>query len=406
LGERELLSEESAAYAECAAGRARGLSGLGKTASAEELGCPAPGAVVASNHAPLVDLAWARKAVNDALVGRNASLVRRGDEFLVQVDPPLEPDVVPWSPLSRPLVEARVLSWTSKMGAPSFSLPAGAGAIGGACPGAGAGQPTTPDAVQRSQGKVVLQVLNDDRPPDGDPVEKIDMAAAVCAHCYATTGNYLYTDNVARGILRWAWTEQALRAPSKQGNSSEFVDVLIEAVDHADYAHGEAEPLHWACEGVRFFRIHDSGDFYSEAYYRAWVEIAQAFTPEAERQTTIFWSPTRMWAMGKKWIDMVAETAGGNFIVRPSGYELNQHAPQLPGGWAAATTVFAPAVAAAAEDGLIQVPYDWDCQAYAVDNGPSCRGALSPLEDEAGNPLVGCRACWMRPDLRVNYRAH
>jgi hypothetical protein len=127
-----------------------------------------------------------------------------------------------------------------------------------------------------------------------------------------------------------------------------------------------------------------------------------------------------MWAVSEDWIAFIDELNGGprnrgNFIIRPSAYGLNQHAPDLsrrrgaprPSGWAAGSTVYAPAVVHAIEDGEIAPMYEWNCQAYAVADGPSCRGAASPpLEGYGNESLVGCRACWAMPDVVVNYTAH
>jgi hypothetical protein len=121
-----------------------------------------------------------------------------------------------------------------------------------------------------------------------------------------------------------------------------------------------------------------------------------------------------MWAV-PTWIEFIDEVNGGlnargNFVIRASGYELNQHVPHLnrpAGGWAAGATVFAPTATAAVLEGRAPPVFDWNCQAYAAAKGPTCRGALSPPLAGYGNAsLLGCRACWMLPDTVVNYTAH
>ncbi len=476
----QLLDDLTAAYAECGAGVARGLSGLGDADLARGEVCPTPGEVVGFNHIGLVELGWARRLVQDMAQGLKLGfrVVRTGgpgsfeDESeeseeeeaalagfgqaecppgcvpadagaagpqasfaLEVVDANGQPSAipssaVPWAPMSSAsgLSTVQLLSWTSKMGCWSWSLPAGHGTIGGACPGAAAGQSTSDAKVRDNQGRVVLRVLNKYPSPDvrtgrTGPVERIDLAAAICQTCYATGANYKYSDNIARGYLRWVWMEWALSKPARGNFSNLFVQTMVAAIAGANDALGGTlhtrgkkrgqvkdlpEPARWRKN--RWFRIHDAGDFPTIAEFEAWMEIAAYFRPGNSNgvQPVSFWAPTRMWAMGDKWIELVKRAeALGNFIVRPSAYSLNEHAPQIP-GWAAGTTVYAPAVANEAEEGLAPQYYDWDCRAYQAKNGPSCRGAIAPaVQDGVLVPgEVGCRACWVFPNLRVNYRAH
>jgi hypothetical protein len=472
----ELLDDLTAAYAECGAGVARGLQGLGR---GEGDACPTPGEVIGANHVGLVELAWARKLVQDAAGRFGFRLVPSGtfdyeDESddgdapagldglgecppgcvpapstsvasqrgrvafqLEVVDAQGQPsslpsDAVPWAPMASAsgLRTVPLLSWTSKMGCWSWSLPAGHGTIGGACPGAAAGQSTSSAGARDAQGKMVLRVLNEFPSPDVHTgrtasVGRVDLAGAICQTCYATGANYKYSDNVARGYLRWIWMEWALRQPGSSGFSNLFVQTMVAAIAGADDAlegtrhtsgkkRGQwkdvPEPARWRDSGWRFFRIHDAGDFPSVAEFDAWVEIARFFRKGNDNgvQPVLFWAPTRMWAMGPKWIELVRKAeALGNFVVRPSAYSLNEHAPQIP-GWAGGSTVYADGIADDADRGEAPRYYDWDCRAYKVANGPSCRGAAAPeIRDgvlREGPP--GCRACWVFPQLRINYRAH
>lgn len=471
----QLLDELTAAYAECGAGIARGLSGLGDADLARGEVCPTPGEVVGANHIGLVELAWARNLIQTAAQAQklgfrvvrtgNTSFEDEGEEDdeaeagLGQVDCPpgcvpvasaqnreyaafeiqivdaqgapsaIASDAVPWAPMSAEggLRSVPLLSWTSKMGCWSWSLPAGHGTIGGACPGAAAGQSTSDAKVRDNQGRVVLKVLNQYPSPDvrtgrTAPVERIDLAAAICQTCYATGANYKYSDNIARSYLRWVWMEWALTQRATRG-SNLFVQTMVTAIATANDAlegtretrgkkRGQVkdlpEPARWRQN--RWFRIHDAGDFPTIAEFEAWLEIAAFFRPGNPNgvQPVIFWAPTRMWAMGDKWIKLVQRAEKlGNFVVRPSAYSINEHAPQIP-GWAAGTTVYAPGVAEDAEEGLAPQYYDWDCRAYKAKDGPSCRGAIAPAvrDGQLVPDEVGCRACWVFPQVRVNYRAH
>jgi|694.fasta_scaffold91376_2 hypothetical protein len=428
LGEEQPLAPEDRAYQNCAAGEAS-IQGLGQVG----VTCPTPGEVVGQLHAGLVELASTRYTLEQELARRTLTVVQTGRGPAIKLTPPLTEDAVPWRPMSRTVEVIPLLTWTSKMGAPSFSLPAGHTEIGGACPGAAAGQSTSRDGARRQQERVVLNVLNDRNfaPRDAAPVERIDLGAAVCEHCYATDGNYRYADNTMYQMVRYAWASWALSQPTtspyglRGGPSNLFVDMMVEAIDRADYngpqdAAERCEAPQWVASGWRFFRIHDSGDFGvapTRDYFLAWKAIADCFAQGNPHKfkPIMFWAPTRMWAV-PGWIDLIEQENGGanykgNFAIRPSGYELNQHAPSLrtgpTSGWAAASTVYADEPAKAVLEGRAPKRFDWNCQAYAVEQGPTCRGALSPpLPGYEGASLIGCRACWMLHDSVINYTAH
>jgi len=367
-------------------------------------GCPAPGDVLGVQHAGLSQLAYNRAVANEALAGRAVELVKSVEgHYRLVLDKPIPYDALPWSLMAneRSFKGVSLLSWTTKMQTPSFSLPAGAKSMSGACPGANAGQSTVPRNKRDKQAKTVLKVLNAGGLGAHREVTRVDLPSAVCEHCYATGGNYAYADIMLGALTRFAWTRYAVQ-------KGFFADAMISAIARADFRDAE-QPEHWAATGWRFFRIHDSGDFYNEDYFRAWKEIADAFAPgnaaELGVRPVMFWAPTRMWAV-EGWIKFINKVNVGhtNFVVRPSAYELNQHAPAIGGGWGPGSTVASPAVAQQIAECRMppeQVMFDWDCRAYEVRDGPNCRGAESPL----GVGVAGCRACWMSPAV-VNYQAH
>jgi hypothetical protein len=163
-----------------------------------------------------------------------------------------------------------------------------------------------------------------------------------------------------------------------------------------------------------YFRLHDSGDFFSRKYLEAWNEVARRL-PDVK-----FWAPTRIWALpnGTDWVNDLNLSIGTdgqpNFIIRPSQYMINRPAPVPNEGdfgpnWAAWTTVYGEEVkwnTMADEGPFIEDgdPFNWDCQAYQVNEAAhNCRAARAPdlPEDE-----VGCRACWEYRGMSVNYTQH
>jgi hypothetical protein len=200
-------------------------------------------------------------------------------------------------------------------------------------------------------------------------------------------------------VLRLLWVEKAIHVNMEgkevEPHESMFVTVMVEAIKNADFK-SKSEPAHWS--GRKFFRLHDSGDFFSIPYLKAWKAVTNHF-PEIT-----FWAPTRIWALGDKVIEAVNEINGdaetSNLVLRPSAFEVNRHGPKRLGrGWSAATTVYSPDGKGPDEG------FDWDCKAYEAEKGPTCRGAEAP-PDESGKTRIGCRACWARTDLRVNYTLH
>jgi len=112
-----------------------------------------------------------------------------------------------------------------------------------------------------------------------------------------------------------------------------------------------------------------------------------------------------------------------NFSIRPSSYHTGDPAPgfgteTLPTGEAVSawpwkgdygltasgtTSIYAFDDATPPENcgRSVDPRYDWGCQTYSIlDSEKTCRDALAP------NGKRGCRACWLHPELRVNYTTH
>lgn len=377
------------------------------------------------SHAELLRLGFSRQVTNEQLKDRSITVTGTltqagvGEVFLT-----LDKAVAgaEWNAAgARNIRNIRLLSWTKKMGTPSFALPAGATQLGGSCPGAVGGQSTVPmDEMKEAQENVTAVT--------GRPVSVSD---AVCERCYATGGNYLYGSNVLAQTVRWAWVKAALK-------NGTFVDVMSWAVEHADYmldggtVKGESKEEKAVSYGPerfpgRYFRIHDSGDFYKESYLKAWKEVANRFKDGPNRIT--FWAPTRIWATpwGVEAVNRINGDPDSNLIIRPSIYHINEEIPatDLGPGWANWSLVFSPGVktrlavfqpndpggAGLAEpgpDAQSGAPFDWDCQAYAVKNeAHSCRNARGPQDTGAGDHGdMGCRVCWVQPETSINYTEH
>lgn len=538
------------------------LTGLGEDSPS----CPSPDAVLADAHSGLLGMVFVRQAVEQGLVGTSfvaqaGNLKGKDDRnvFLV-LDQPIGSGPA-WNPTTNPGVQQyELLSWTSKMNCPSWSLPAGAPETGGACPGATAGQSVVPEDRLISAQKLVRKIMGKDvnlpqaicehcvtgdtkvlveglgwvaiedlvgknfrvwsgidwrdthavfrgikptvelttswghriratadhkimtdrgmvaiedlkegdrlvfqTPPeaaarldeglamnaDRDPQQKFPKVASIVwldkeeavydlvnvgdehqfvangitiSNCYATGGQYSTGQVQYAQVLRFLWARQAIDLPATAPDGSAstvFIETMVYAIQNANYKLGGGKNLPAEPTGRRFFRIHDSGDFFSKKYLQQWKEITRRL-PDIT-----FWAPSRIWATG--WgVDAVNDfnTPPENFIIRPSAYEVNEPGPPALGtGWAGASTVISASsnlgMTPEREEYVYSIAtrvqprlggpdprYTWNCQAYATnDQKHTCRKAVAP-PGLGGPDGKGCRACWLAPNEIINYTLH
>lgn len=285
----------------------------------------------------------AREPVEDAIGAQAATLIlptARSQTPHLKLTPPVRP-----SDKSAPLVRVSVFTSTTKMRAPSFSLPAGPPAQGGTCPASAARGHDTPEGRW------------------------------ICYGCYATTGNYALPSVQAVQLVRKRWVQNAL----KDGTLAEQLIAALR-VYHQHPRHGESIDAKGnrvrLAMNVRYFRIHDSGDFSwaGPEYALAWFEVARAF-PEV-----IFWAPSRDWIFPK--MRAVFAKAPSNVILRPSALTIDT-APPLVAEMRAGSTVM---------QGRAPTDALYDCPAYRHAEH-SCESA-------------GCRTCWTHPGTEINYAPH
>lgn len=398
------------------------------------------------SHGRLRLFVWSRQAAEAALEDRRFRVAFKAGEYWIELDQPLEQQAVPWMPLTGRVKKTRVLTWTGKMGCPSFSLPAGSPRIGGSCPGATVGQSVIDPETRRAR-----------LPASG--LERVDLGRSICSHCYATTGNYESGNGHTFEVLRFAWVRRALAvtmqgAPTEDPAASEFVQIMVDAIRRADYLpkggkrRGDEKSYDYGPEreqavghvlaqeiggsrrpaGAKYFRIHDSGDFFSIRYLRAWGAICRA------HPDVLFWAPSRAWAselrgpMGK----FLEEEAPPNLVIRPSAYHVGAASPAIPGWPHSGSTALLKYWEGMADPALAEGPMSearenmlrdffkaagksaperrpgaretrasWYCQTYATLNAEhNCREALNP------DGKKGCRACWTRPEESINYAFH
>jgi hypothetical protein len=374
--------------------------------------------LVEATHAELTRSVWIRRSIEDLLHGRQyhiadgrdvrshvedeggkASGADNGRLYFV-MRPPFRQDEIPWMPMAMKEFGATALIGKSgKMACPTWDLPAGSPHIGGSCPGATSGQTVIPVEIRRKGEQAAA------------PGRGVDVANTICQLCYASSGNYLSPHVQIGEVIRYWWTRTMMESPAGR---AEWIATVVRAIQ------GEMFPDERMIDPrtgkpIMPMRVHSSGDFFSAAYAEAWIEVANAL-PEVT-----FWAPTRTWAapgwMGT-WARLMPLMRHGNLIIRPSAYHTGDVAPsQASYPWegnylfnsAGTTALYKPGAAAlspmiAADDhGVMRDPRaDWQCQTYALqkDEAKTCMRALAP------DGKTGCRACWLRTDLRVNYSVH
>lgn len=335
---------------------------------------------------------------NDLLARRSIGMPRRSiDEQLDKVritlrlsqskapaepvfllDPPLD-FTVKASGAVKHIANVTVWTKTSKMAAPSFSLPAGQPKlrgvdVGGTCPAA---------ALRPRAGADDLWI---------------------CFGCYATGGRYRWTTNYATRATRRAWCQRILAGEEPvvmgrevslpRGHSARLAVLLAATLDQLlavprsltiDLPDGSKTGIPQSRTHVR---LHDSGDFFSLDYLRAWIAVAEA------RKGLHFWAPTRLWRAGPAWSQLMAQ-APSNLVFRPSTLHLGDQPPKLAGLEAGAAVV----QEIPASWGTYPPRGVWDCPAYRHAE-KTCWRAGGP----AGEP--DCRVCWAYPQVAVNYAPH
>jgi len=254
----------------------------------------------------------------------------------------------------RPYRNSTLFTWTSKMSCASFSLPAGPVKQGGTCPA------STVAAIEKEG------TYTEHHPPiSTQPAGQV----FICDVCYAGKGRYLMYKSMSIGqVVKLAWVNETLRDGTFVRKMSEAIGSLLD--DEIE------EYLARKLVSNKFFRIHDSGDFFSPEYYKAWVAVCRNL-PKVS-----FWAPTRMWVY-EKWRALFSNyPPPDNLALRPSALFTSAPPPSIEGLAEGSTSI----------EGRMPAPV-WNCPAYEGEEEHSCAAAR-------------CRVCWKSQSKPVNYMTH
>lgn len=187
----------------------------------------------------------------------------------------------------------------------------------------------------------------------------------VCKGCYAQLGRYNMPTVQKAQWIRFEWLKENLKTIDGQ---KIIINAFVEALKSVKNG---------------YFRIHDSGDFFSPAYINLWTQICMMH-PKIK-----FWAPTRSWrATNKHWeLAFDGLLRCSNVCIRPSAIKFNEMAPRVKNFGPGSTVINSPQILNLAQFKLTQTQL---CPKTV--NGGSCESN-------------SCRSCW-NSKLPVAYLVH
>jgi hypothetical protein len=174
-------------------------------------------------------------------------------------------------PVTVPNTAVRLLTRTSKMPGPSWSLPAHE-----ACP--------------RANG-------------------------TICDGCYASKGCYQYPSTRNAQAVRFAWTVESMRTAAGR---QQWIEHMLCAIRQSQ---------------CQYFRVHDSGDMFNVAYAESWLAVC-ARLPDVKFwiPTRAWQQPAGSLPLFDPLLNTLRQLAQLiNVTVRPSALNFGEHAPVIPG---------------------------------------------------------------------------
>lgn len=85
------------------------------------------------------------------------------------------------------------------------------------------------------------------------------------------------------------------------------------------------EEIRQATRKKKYFRIHDSGDFFSPEYVKEWILIAKNL-PDVR-----FWAPTKAWQVPEILAELLELAKLPNVTIRPSSVGMDEEPPTIKG---------------------------------------------------------------------------
>jgi hypothetical protein len=289
----------------------------------------------------------------------------------------------------------------SKMVCNTWSLPAGPTAFGGTCVPSDMLYVHKRVATLRREAEINEPAARDRwrRFVERYGRRLPDQTEWICNYCYAIGGHYTMEQAQLGQAVRLEWTRRAMRAGT-------FIETVVETLrelrDRQTFTRSGAvrrvDALTTERRHPDYVRLHDSGDFFSTAYLRAWAEIARQL-PEIR-----FWAGTRAWADPGLGDAMGKIELPKNLVIRPSELFVGEaFSPKDWPGLGANTGVKLPRWPRMNEN-------TWLCPATHTDVS-SCQNQPAnypgAAKADGRSPWSGgCRFCWNAPRYHVEYGEH
>jgi hypothetical protein len=143
----------------------------------------------------------------------------------------------------------------------------------------------------------------------------------ICDSCYAEKGCYRYSSTQNAQKARFKWTVKSMRSSAGR---EQWIAAMVEGIHKS---------------GCAFFRVHDSGDMFSVSYAEAWLEVCRVL-PEVKFwiPTRTWQMPQSVLPMSDPLLMVLSQMARlPNVTVRPSALNFRDHAPRVAGLHAGST---------------------------------------------------------------------
>jgi hypothetical protein len=138
---------------------------------------------------------------------------------------------------------------------------------------------------------------------------------SICDSCYAAKGCYVYSRTRNAQSARFNWTVASMRTPEGRAH---WVSTMTSAI---------------AQSGCEYFRVHDSGDMFSRAYAECWYQVCKQLPQVKFWVPTRAWQqpsgPLPLFDPIMGVLRVLAQLP--NVTVRPSALNFGDKAPSVAG---------------------------------------------------------------------------
>lgn len=143
----------------------------------------------------------------------------------------------------------------------------------------------------------------------------------ICDSCYADKGCYRFRGPRHAQAVRFSWTVESMRTAAGR---QQWIQCMVDAIRNS---------------GAEYFRVHDSGDMFNAAYAECWLEVCRAMPRVQFWIPTRAWQqPAGPLPVFDPLLDTLRRIAAlPNVAVRPSALNFGDLPPAVDGLHAGST---------------------------------------------------------------------